>query len=57
MDYKQLKEKVKGTGQRVTKDVNGKRMKLTTKELRKKVRRYIFQPSFLKFGEGAEVRN
>jgi len=39
MDYKQLKEKVKGTGQRVTKDVNGKRIKLTTKELRKKVRR------------------
>ena len=39
MDYKQLKEKVKGTGQRVTKDVNGKRTKLTMKELRKKVRR------------------
>tara|TARA_B100000767_G_scaffold127726_1_gene121652 strand:- start:1206 stop:1565 length:360 start_codon:yes stop_codon:yes gene_type:complete len=39
MDYKQLKEKLKGTGQRVTKDVNGKRTKLTMKELRKKVRR------------------
>lgn len=39
MDYKQLKEKVKATGQRVTKDVNGRRMKLTMKELRKKVRR------------------
>ena len=39
MDYKQLKEKVKATGQRVTKDVNGRRMKLTIKELRKKVRR------------------
>ena len=39
MDYTQLKEKVKATGQRVTKDVNGRRMKLTIKELRKKVRR------------------
>src|SRR5210317_1639668 len=39
MDYQDLKKKVKSMGQRVTKDVRGKRVRLTINELRKKVKR------------------
>lgn len=38
MQYKDLKEKAKKMGIRVTKDVRGKRVKLTAKELRAKLR-------------------
>jgi hypothetical protein len=38
MQYKDLKEKAKKAGVRVTKDVRGKRVKLTAKELRAKIR-------------------
>ena len=38
MQYKDLKEKAKKAGLRVTKDVRGKRVKLTAKELRAKIR-------------------
>ncbi len=38
MQYKELKEKAKKAGVRVTKDVRGKRVKLTAKELRAKIR-------------------
>jgi len=38
MQYKDLKEKAKKMGLRVTKDVRGKRVKLTAKELRSKIR-------------------
>lgn len=37
MQYKDLKNKAKKLGLRVTKTVNGKRMKLTAKELRAKI--------------------
>ena len=37
MQYKDLKEKAKSIGMRVTKDVNGKRVKLTARELRSKI--------------------
>ena len=37
MQYKDLKEKAKKLGMRVTKDVRGKRVKLTAKELRSKI--------------------
>lgn len=39
MDYQDLKKKVKSMGERVTKDVRGKRVRLTINELRKKVKR------------------
>ena len=39
MDYQELKKRVKSSGQRITKDVKGKRVRLTSQELRKKVRR------------------
>jgi hypothetical protein len=39
MDYQDLKKKVKSMGERVTKDVRGKRIRLTINELRKKVKR------------------
>jgi hypothetical protein len=39
MDYQDLKKRVKSMGQRVTKDVRGKRVRLTINELRKKVKR------------------
>lgn len=39
MDYQDLKKKVKSMGERITKDVRGKRVRLTIKELRKKVKR------------------
>lgn len=38
MQYKDLKEKAKKAGIRITKDVRGKRVKLTAKELRAKIR-------------------
>ena len=38
MQYKDLKEKAKKAGLRITKDVRGKRVKLTAKELRAKIR-------------------
>ena len=38
MQYKELKEKAKKAGVRLTKDVRGKRVKLTAKELRAKIR-------------------
>jgi hypothetical protein len=38
MQYKDLKEKAKNLGMRVTKDVRGKRVKLTSKELRARIR-------------------
>jgi hypothetical protein len=38
MQYKELKEKAKKMGLRVTKDVRGKRVKLTARELRSKLR-------------------
>lgn len=38
MQYKDLKEKAKKMGLRVTKDVRGKRVKLTARELRSKLR-------------------
>jgi len=38
MQYRDLKEKAKKLGLRVTKDVRGKRVKLTAKELRSKIR-------------------
>tara|TARA_B110000503_G_scaffold118285_1_gene179060 strand:+ start:832 stop:1161 length:330 start_codon:yes stop_codon:yes gene_type:complete len=38
MQYKDLKEKAKQMGLRVTKDVRGKRVKYTAKELRAKLR-------------------
>ena len=38
MQYKDLKEKAKKAGLRVTKDVRGKRVKRTAKELRAKIR-------------------
>lgn len=38
MQYKDLKDKAKKMGIRVTKDVRGKRVKLTAKELRAKLR-------------------
>ena len=38
MQYRDLKEKAKKAGLRVTKDVRGKRVKLTAKELRAKIR-------------------
>ena len=37
MQYKDLKEKAKKLGLRVTKDVRGKRVKLTAKELRSRI--------------------
>ena len=37
MEYEKLKEKVKKLGFRVTKDVKGKRVKLTKKELMAKL--------------------
>ena len=37
MEYEKLKEKVKKLGLRVTKDVKGKRVKLTKKELKAKL--------------------
>ena len=37
MEYEKLKEKVKNLGFRVTKDVKGKRVKLTKKELKAKL--------------------
>ncbi len=37
MQYKDLKEKAKQLGLRVTKDVSGKRVKLTAKELRSRI--------------------
>jgi len=39
MDYQELKKRVKSSGQRITKDIKGKRVRLTSQELRKKVRR------------------
>lgn len=39
MEYQDLKKKVKSMGERVTKDVRGKRVRLTINELRKKVKR------------------
>jgi len=39
MEYQDLKKKVKSMGERITKDVRGKRVRLTIKELRKKVKR------------------
>jgi hypothetical protein len=39
MQYKDLKDKAKKLGLRVTKNVDGKRVKLTAKELRSKVTR------------------
>ena len=39
MQYKDLKDKAKKLGIRVTKNVDGKRVKLTAKELRSKVTR------------------
>ena len=38
MQYNDLKEKAKNLGMRVTKDVRGKRVRLTSKELRARVR-------------------
>jgi len=38
MQYKDLKEKAKKAGLRITKDVRGKRVKLTARELRAKIR-------------------
>jgi hypothetical protein len=38
MQYKDLKEKAKNLGMRVTKDVRGKRVKLTSNELRARIR-------------------
>jgi hypothetical protein len=38
MQYKELKEKAKKMGLRVTKDVRGKRVKLTAQEIRAKLR-------------------
>jgi|TARA_B100000497_G_C7685657_1_gene415499 hypothetical protein len=37
MQYKELKDKAKKLGLRVTKDVRGRRVKLTAKELRSKI--------------------
>ena len=37
MQYKDLKEKAKKLGLRVTKDIRGKRVKLTAKELRSRI--------------------
>lgn len=39
MQYKELKDKAKKMGLRVTKDVGGRRVKLTARELRTKVSR------------------
>lgn len=39
MEYQELKKRVKSIGERVTKDVGGKRIRLTSNELRKKLRR------------------
>jgi hypothetical protein len=39
MQYKELKDKAKKLGLRVTKDVGGRRVKLTARELRAKVTR------------------
>ena len=39
MEYDKLKEKVKKMGLRVTKDIKGKRVKLTKKELESKLKK------------------
>lgn len=39
MEYQELRKKVRSIGQRVTKDVRGKRVRLTSNELRKKLTR------------------
>ena len=39
MQYRDLKDKAKKMGIRVTKDINGKRVPLSGRELRKKIRR------------------
>lgn len=45
MEYDKLKEKVKKMGLRVTKDVKGKRVKLTKKELESKLKKNKNEPS------------
>lgn len=45
MEYDKLKEKVKKMGLRVTKDVRGKRVKLTKKELESKLKKNKNEPS------------
>ena len=45
MEYDKLKEKVKKLGLRVTKDVKGKRVKLTKKELESKLKKNKNEPS------------
>lgn len=45
MEYDKLKEKVKKMGLRVTKDVKGKRVKLTKKELESKLMKNKNEPS------------
>ncbi|ALI95317.1 hypothetical protein AP053_gp228 [Ostreococcus mediterraneus virus 1] len=45
MEYDKLKEKVKKMGLRVTKDVRGKRIKLTKKELESKLKKNKNEPS------------
>src|SRR6056300_736700 len=45
MEYDKLKEKVKKMGLRVTKDMKGKRVKLTKKELESKLKKNKNEPS------------
>jgi hypothetical protein len=45
MEYDKLKEKVKKMGLRVTKDIKGKRVKLTKKELESKLKKNKNEPS------------